>query len=144
MPVNQFNIGSDTTLTIVSDGSILASLILTEFDAKQLAADIDSKGIDGVNRYRFVEEGWEGTFGYDRADSGLDDYFAAKEAARYAGTPAPIATISETTVNSWDLSVVKYRYDGVTMKFDSIGMRKGDSKVEEKVTFKASRRIKVA
>ena len=143
MANGQYNVGSDTTLTLISDGQILASQILTEFNSKQLTTKLKSVAIDGVNRYRELEEGWEGTFAYDRADSVMDDYFAQKEANRYLGLPPPIATISETTVNAVDQSVSMYRYSGVTMKLDDIGARKGDSKVEQKVSWTASRRITV-
>jgi hypothetical protein len=139
---NSFNIGTDTTLSVIQNGQILASQLLTEFEAKQMAADLDSTGIDGVNRYRFVEKGWEGTLGYDRADSALDDFFAFKEAGRYAGQADPLISITETTTNV-DGTIVKYQYTGVTMKMDTIGARKGDSKVDVKISWKASRRLKV-
>ena len=142
MPANGFNIGSDTTLSIIQNGTILASAILTSLEAKQMTASIDSTAIDGHNRYDEVEKGWEGSLDFDRADSILDDFFAAKEAARYNGLPPPHVSITETTTNA-DLTVVKYRYSGVALKMDSIGARKGDAKVEAKISFKASRRIKV-
>lgn len=143
MAVGQYNIGSDTQLTIISDSVVVAATILTEFNARQLTTDLKSVAIDGVNRYHHLEEGWEGTANYDRADSTMDDYFADKEARRYGGGPAPIATITETTLNALDGSLTKFRYDGVTMKLDDIGARKGDSKVEQKISWRSSRRIKV-
>lgn len=142
MSVNDFNVGSDTTLSLIVDGQILRSAILTSFEARQITASLDSTGIDGVNRYDEIEKGWEGTLEYDRADSILDDFFAAKEAARYNGMPKPHISITETTTNV-DGSVVKYRYPRCALKFDSIGARKGDSKVEPKVGWKSGRRIKV-
>lgn len=142
MAQNDFNVGSDTTLSIVSNGVILAAQILTEFEPRQIAADLKSVAMTGDNNYRYLEEGWEGTLSYDRADSTIDDYFAAKEAGRYAGQQPPVASILETTTNV-DGTIVKYRYDGVTMKFDSAGSRKGDSKVEQKLSWKASTRVKV-
>jgi hypothetical protein len=143
MAVGQYNIGSDSQVTFVSDGGVVNAAILTSFNAKQITTKLKSVGIDGVNRYRELEEGWEGTAGYDRADSVMDDYFANKEANRYSGLPAPIVTITETTTNALDGSIVKYRYDGTTMKLDDIGARDGDKKVEQKISFTSSRRIKV-
>jgi hypothetical protein len=138
-----FNVGSDTKLQIVSSGSVVASKILTKFNARQLATKLKSTAITGVNRYRELEEGWEGTLEFDRADSVWDDYFAAKEAARYTGQQPPAVRILETTTNV-DGSVSQYRYTGVTMKFDDIGDRSGDKKVDEKVSWTASRRIAVS
>lgn len=140
----QYNVGSDTVLTVISNGVPLISQILTSFEARQITTDLKSVAIDGVNRYRHLEEGWEGDFNYDRADSTLDDFFAAKEQGRYtAGTNPPIMTISETTTNP-DGSTSRYRYDGVTVKLDTIGARKGDSKVEQRMSFRCSRRVKVS
>lgn len=143
MPAGQYNIGSDTQVTFVSDGGLVNATIMTSFNARQITTKLKSVGIDGVNRYRELEEGWEGTAGYDRADAVMDDYFASKEAGRYSGLPAPIATVTETTANASDGSVSKYRYDGVTMKLDDIGARDGDKKVEQKISWTSSRRIKV-
>jgi hypothetical protein len=140
--VNAYGVGSDTTLTVISNGVILAPAILTSFNAEQIAARLKSVAIDGVNRYRDIEEGWQGNLTCDRADSTLDDYFAAKEAARYNGQLPPIVTITETTVNV-DGSISIYRYDGVTMKFDDIGARKGDDKIDQRVSWAASFRVKV-
>ena len=138
----QFGIGSDTTLSIISNGAILASTILTEFSAKQDTTLLKSVGLDGRSRRRHLEEGWQGTLAYDRADSSIDDYFAAKEASRYAGRQPPTVTITETT-KSPSGAIAKYRYTGVTMKLDDIGSRTGDKKIEQKVSWECERRIKV-
>jgi hypothetical protein len=137
-----FNIGSDTSLTIVVNGATLVHKIITSFEAKQKSADLASVAIDGVNRFRYLEQGWDLSFDYDRADSRLDDFFAAKEAGRYAGFAAPAITITETTVDPNTGVPAKYRYEGVTLKLETAGAREGDKKVEEKVTGMASRRIK--
>lgn len=139
---NSFTIGSDTILSIISNGSVLAATILVSFDAKQITADLDSVGMDGANRYRYVERGWDIALEFDRTDATLDDFFAAKEAAQYSGGSPPILSLTETTTNT-NGSIVKYRYDGLTLKYDTIGARKGDAKVEPKVSGKASRRVKV-
>lgn len=140
--VNDFNIGSDTTISLIVDGTILKSSILTSFEAKQMTTSLDSTGLDGVNRFDEIDKGWDLSMEFDRADSVMDDFFAAKEAARYAGGPKPQISITETTTNV-DGTIVKYRYNRVSLKMDSAGARKGDAKVEAKISGKASRRIKV-
>lgn len=141
-PINGYNIGSDTTLVIVSNGQVLAAQILTSFHPRQVAPRMKSVGIDGVNRYRDIEEGWEGDLRYDRADSSLDAYFAAKEAGRYAGQQPPVVYIQETTTNV-DGSVSMFQYTGVTMALADAGNRTGDAKVEQHVSWAASRRIQI-
>lgn len=142
MANNQYNVGSDTRLTVIVAGSPLVSQILTSFEARQITTRLKSVQINGRNRYRELEEGWEGSLDYDRADAGLDEFFAAKEAARYAGQLPPTIFITETTTNT-DGSISKFRYEGVTLKLDTIGRRSGDAKVEEKISWAASRRIQV-
>ena len=142
MPVNGYNIGSDTTLNVIVEGQLLVSQILTSFEARQITTRLKSVGIDGKNRYADLEEGWEGELSYDRGDPALDEFFAAKEAGRYAGLRPPRIHITETTTNV-DGSISKYRYEGVTMRLDTIGRRSGDAKVEERVSWACSRRIQV-
>lgn len=144
MTANNFNIGSDAKVTWLSDGAVVGASILTKFSKKQRTKDIESEGIDGVNRFRNVEAGWEGTAMYDRTDSRIDDYFALKETARYAGLPPPVVTFSESIVNASDGATARYRYDGVTMTLENAGDIGGDSKIEQSISWKASRRIKVA
>jgi hypothetical protein len=139
----QYGIGSDTTLTILINGQLFVHQIINDFEAKQLTTRLKSVGMDGVNRYRELEEGWDGTFSFDRGDSALDDFFAAKEAGRYAGQAPPVITITETTIGAETRVPAKYRYDGVTLKFDTIGSRSGDKKIDEKVGWAASRRFKI-
>lgn len=143
MPQNAYNIGSDTKVTIVSNGVIIGASILTSFKFRQSVTKLASKGLDGVNRYRDLEEGWEGDLTFDRADSVWDDYFALKEANRYAGLQPPEIRISETTVNAGDGTISKYRFDGVSVSLDEGGDRSGDAKVEQRIGWRASRRIKV-
>lgn len=138
-----YNIGSDTELTIISNGVVLAAAILTTFEARQRATELTSKAIDGINRFRYVEEGWDITLGWDRADSTIDDYFAAKEEGRYQGLRPPIVYIVETTTDANTGLPAKYRYEGVSLRLDTIGSRSGDGKVDPRVTGSASRRIKV-
>jgi hypothetical protein len=137
---NPYNVGSDTAIVIIISGVVIGATILTSFDYKQKTTQLDSKGIDGVNRYREVEEGWDGTLEYDKADNVMDAFFAAKEAARYSGGPAPIATITQTDNNA-DGSTGRYRFDGVALKLEEGGARTGDAIVKQKVAWVASRRI---
>src|SRR5579862_4440136 len=144
MGQNVYNIGSDVKLTILNNGAPIAAAILTEFQSKQETEKLKSIGIDGVSRPRHVELGWSGTFKFDRGNSILDDFFALKEAARYAGLPPPVMTIFESITSPNDGSTQKYRYDGVSVTLDDAGTKGGDKKVEQSVSCDASRRIKVA
>jgi len=144
MAQNNYNIGSDAKLTLLADGIPVRAAIITEFTAKQETEKLKSKGLDGVVRNRHVEQGWSGTFKFDRSNPLLDDFIAAKEAAKYAGFPPPVMTITQSVVSAEDGSTAKYRFDGVSVTLDEAGTYAGDKKVEQTISWDASFRIKVA
>ncbi len=143
MPGNQFNIGNDTFLDIVGPSGPIQFNITTSFEAKPIYKDIDSVSIDGINRFDSLPAGHEGTFELDRADSTVDDFLAANEAAFYAGLNRSTMTITQT-INEVNGSVSQYLYSGVTLKISDRGTWKGNEKVTVKVAFKAAFFTKVA
>src|SRR6185312_6111726 len=100
------------------------------------------KGIDGIVRYLEIPDGWDGTFSYEKQDDQIDAYFAQLEAAYYAGQNIATSMITETITNA-DQSISQYRYTGVQFKFDDAGTWKGDQAVSQRISWCASRRIKV-
>lgn len=138
-PGSQFNIGSDSVLTVLVSGSPIGAMLLTKFEFKQLTTRQTSQPVNGKPNFREVEGGWEGTLDYDRSTSALDDFFVAKEAARYAGQQPPQITIT-TTINNTDGSTSKYRFNGVAMKMDSGGTYSADDKVVQTASWVASDR----
>lgn len=137
---NDFNIGSDTKITVLANGAVLGAQIMTKFEAKQKTTQLNSKALDGTNRNRELPEGWDIDMEWDRGNSVIDDFVAGEEAARYAGQAPSDLAVVEVTVNP-DGSVSRYRYTGCTIKLDSAGERSGDSKVVQKATLTATRRF---
>lgn len=143
MPVNNFNVGRDLTLQIVGyDGSITNFNLLTTFDAKQDTHQIKVMGMDGTVRFLELPAGWTGTFGTDRQDDVLDNYFTNLESAYYSGLNVQAATITET-ISEVDGSTSQFRFTGVVFKLDDAGAWSGDKQVAMKVSWSASRRLKV-
>src|SRR5258707_6501904 len=103
---------------------------------------VSIKGLDGVVRYLEIPDGWDGTFTYTKQDDLIDAYFAGLEAAYYNGVNIPASSITETITNP-DGSTSQYRYTGVMMKYDDAGAWSGDRDVILKISWCASRRIKV-
>lgn len=134
-----FNIGSDAKLTILINGAPFGASVLTNFESKQLTTRLTSKPVNGDPNFREVEEGWEGTAEYDRANSIVDDFFVQKEAARYAGQQPPQIVLTHAIVNP-DGSTSRYRFEGVAVKLDEAGSYKSDDKVMQKIGWVASRR----
>jgi hypothetical protein len=141
--VNQFSVGRDISVTIVTQLGIAQFNNFTEFQSRQTKVKVKSKGIDGVVRHIWLPDGYEGSMTYDRMDPGLDNYFASEEALYYAGAPVLSATIIETITESTG-AVSAFQYLGVQMEAEDLGTWKGDDKVPQKVTFAASQRMQLS
>ena len=143
MPTSQgLNTGKDITLVLTGPLGLIQVSGITGFHASQITQGIDSKRLDGDNIYDELPMGWNVSFDYDRTDSSLDDYFAAKEDAYHSAGTTSTATIYQTIVET--NGVTQYRFDGCALKFDDAGDWRGDQKVTQKVSGKAGRRVKVA
>lgn|SRR5574340_754645 len=143
MPVNGFSVGRDVSLDIVGPQGPLRFNLVTMFSAKPDITDQKVKGLDGITRHVRFPDGWSGTFSIERQDSTLDDYFAQLEANYYAGLNESSLTITET-ITEVSGAVTQYRFVGVLLRLDDAGDWEGDKTVKQKLSFVASRRIKVA
>lgn len=142
MPASGFNIGRDTTVVILhpmAPGGRLTVPLQESFDAKQMTAHVESKGLDGVNRFADVPSGWSGTLNFDRSDNSVDAFFDAIEAAFYNGQSLPTGTITEyqTEANG---SQTTFVYSLVSFAYTNNGNRVGDQIVKGSIGWKASRR----
>lgn len=144
MPMNGFNTGRDVSVQIVGyDGVVHSFALETGFDRKQNTNKVTIKGMDGKIRYLEIPDGWDGSFDYVRQDSQIDDYFAGLEAAYYNGQNIQSSTITETITNP-DGSTSQYRYTGVMLKLDDAGKIAGDQDIKQKISWCATRRLKVS
>lgn len=139
MPVNGFTVGRDVSIRInMPQGPVTFSNI-TKFTRQQISTAIDSKGIDGVDRFGEIPSGWQGTIEVDRANGNVDRAFAHLEGLYYGGQNVPASTITETNTES-NGATTQFRYTGVAFKFDDAGAVAGDAKVTQNFSWKASRR----
>jgi hypothetical protein len=143
MSLNAFSVGRDVTLNVVTPTGPVTFSLITKFTAKIDTTDKKIKGIDGLTRFLRFFDGWSGSFEIERQNSNADDYFAALEAAYYAGQTENTATITET-ITEPSGATTQYQYGGVLMKLEDAGEWSGDNTVKQKVSFVASRRIKLA
>lgn len=143
MPLNGFSVGRDVSLDIVGPTGPLRFNLITNFSSKQEAKTQMVKGLDGISRPVRFFDGWTGGFSLERQDSTVDDYFAQIEANYYAGLNEASVRIVET-ITEVSGAVTQYRYEGVLLKLDDAGDKAGDSTVKQKLSFMASRRVKVA
>ena len=140
---NQFNVGKDVTLDITGPQGPLRFNIITGFQSKPSYKSIDSKGLDGIDRYEDLPAGWSGSFSLDRSYSTVDDFFAQKEANFYTGLSSNLVNITET-ITEVSGEVSQYRYTGVALTLQDAGNKSADNKIQMTIGFRASRRIKVA
>lgn len=142
MPVNQFSVGRDVSLTVVTSYGPLKFAGLTDFMADPMTTDLKSKAIDGTPRFGFIPDGWKGSFKLDRIDPSVDNWWAQVEADYFSGKNVPPATISEIITEA-DGSISEFRYTGVVLRLEKAGDWGGDKKVEQTVVFEAAKRVKV-
>ncbi len=143
MPVNNFSVGRDISLTIVTASGPLNLSLITGFRSKPEMAEVKVKGLDGLTRHARFYDGWTGGFDVERQDSTVDDYFAQLESNYYAGINEQPATITET-ITEPNGAVTQYRYMQVLLKLDNAGEWKGDSTVKQQISFIAAQRRKIA
>ncbi|WP_042298956.1 hypothetical protein [Paraburkholderia kururiensis] len=143
MSINNFSVGRDISLDIVTGSGPLQINLITGFQSNQESTEVKVKGLDGVTRFVRFFDGWKGKFEVERQDATLDQYFSQLEQNFYSGIGESAVTITET-ISEASGSVSQYRYLGVLLKFDDAGDWKGDATVKQVVSFVASRRIQIA
>lgn len=145
MPSNGFTVGRDLSLHIVrADGRPLEFNELTGFQAKKNSKTRTVTLLNGKNKPVPNRGGdWVGSFDIERSDSAVDDYFAELEAAYFAGLDETPVYITET-ITEPSGAVSQYRYTDVVLDLEDAGNWKGDDTVKLKVSFTASRRIKIS
>jgi hypothetical protein len=144
MSANGFNVGRDLTLDIVDPvQGVVRFKILTDFDHAPIYKSLESHALDGEPRFAELPAGHDLKFGFDRADSTVDDYFCAQEVNYFSGQPVTNVSIIET-ITEVSGAVTSYRFTRVAMKLSNGGKWKGDSIVTQGIDAKASRRIKAS
>lgn len=142
MPVNNFTVGKDVSLTIVTASGPIGFNLLTDFTSKQDTTKTRIKGLDGKTRWVRFFDGWSGSFKVERRDSTADDYFSQLEANYYAGLNEQAASITEI-IQEPNGGLTQYRYYGVLLDFEDAGAYSGDATVKQTLSFVAERRIKI-
>lgn len=143
MPINNFSVGKDIALTVVTSYGTLTFAGLTDFTADPMTTDLKSKLINGTPIFGFIPDGWKGSFKLDRLDPTVDNYWAQVEADYYSGKNIVSGTISESITEA-DGSVTQWQYTGVILRLEKSGDWGGDKKVEQSVSFEASKKTKTA
>lgn len=143
MSIGPFNTGRDVVLDVMTPtGPLRLPTTTTGWEAKPKYKPIESIAINGDNNHANIPIGWTGTIEMDRTDNVVSDFFATLEANYYAGINIGYATITETISES-NGSVTQYRYTKVSLRLEENGKFVGDDRVQVKIGFDASRRIRI-
>src|ERR1700733_9889268 len=137
MPSGGFSIGRDVSFTVNMPQGLVKLSNITGFTRKQISTGIESKGLDGIDRFAEIPSGWEGTIEIDRRNANADIAVAFLENLYYTGQNVPGSTIAETTTEVSG-GVTQFRYINVAVKFDNAGDAKGDAKIMQTLSWKAS------
>lgn len=143
MPMNNYNTGRDVTLQVFgNDGAMKSFRMRTMFNSKQETNHIKVKRFDGVIDNLMIPDGWNGQLEYTRQGGEVDDYIAKLENDYYNGQDIQPAQITET-IQEGSGVITQYRYTGVYFKLDDAGDKRGDDVIKQRVSFVASRRLKI-
>ena len=142
MPQSGISIGSDARFDILTPSGVLTLPTLLDFKSKKIDHQTKINPLHGAPINLTFPNGWDGSFNVARKDSTLDDYFAAQEAAQYAGANIAAGTIHQT-ITEVDGTLSQYMFEGVQLYFSDAGDYKALSDVMQSVSFVASSRLKV-
>ncbi len=144
MPINGQSIGKDVSFVIVFQGQKVAipANAVTGFEPKPRTSTENRQGLDGGVRDAVYPNGWEGTIDVDRLDPTVENFWAQIEDQYYSGQNVGTGTISETETNP-DGSISKWRYKPVVFRLDTVGERKPDSVIKQRLSWFAGRRLAV-
>lgn len=143
MPINNFSVGRDISLTIVTPSGPINFNLLMDFQSKQDTTKKRIKGLDGKTRFVRFMDGWSGSLKLERRDSTVDDYFAQLEANYYSGVQEGGVSITDIKSEPGG-NLTQYRYFGVLLDLEDAGKWSGEDTVNQTITFVAERRIKIA
>lgn len=145
MPVNNFSIGHDVTVTIfdVNSNSLVAFPAKTGFSAEPIFKNLVSNPINGPPIFAEVPDGWKGTFDFDRTDPSIDIYFANFENTYYAGGNPLDGTITQIIQEKSTGSTTQFLFLGVAMKLSQSGIWRASEKVSQRIEWMASTRKRI-
>ncbi|MHB8914413.1 MAG: hypothetical protein ACYC4K_01220 [Thiobacillus sp.] len=142
MPQSGLSIGSDARLDISMPTGTLTLPTLLSFKSHPTPHDIKVNPLNGGPIPLEFANGWMGSFDVARADSTVDDFFAMKEAAQYAGANIAPGTIHQT-IAEVNGTISQYMYSGVILILKDAGEWKALSDVTQHIEFMATTKEKI-
>ena len=143
MPIGGKSVGRDITLQVTTQDGVLniTSDMISEFDMKPDAEFKDYVPVTGLRESDVLHLGWSGFIELIRKNSVMDTFWALMESNYFAGENVEDATITET-IQEADGTISQWIYTGVSLLLQEAGSWKGNEYVMQRLSCKASRKIK--
>jgi hypothetical protein len=109
------------------------------FTARQEAAQVRSDRLDGVQLTAELPKGWSGTIDLDRGSRGIDDFFAATEAAWIDAGQYNVGQMF-VYIREADQSLSFWAYDNVALRLDDAGDFRPDAVTRQRIMWRANRK----
>jgi len=140
MPVGGFSIGRDISVQFNTPQGPVKFRNITSFSRKSINVGIESKGINGTDYFATIYGGWEGSIEVDRMNPAMDLFFAFMENLYYTGQNVPDSLISEAMTEA-NGALTQFTYTRLAWQYTDAGTAKGDEKITQSASWKASRRL---
>lgn len=134
--------GRDIRLDIITPSGLLTCSEITDFSYRPTPHTDSFILLDGTPRHNVIPQGGEGSITLKRVDATLEDFWAAFEAAYYAGARQVRGTVT-VTVNEPDGSISQFQLQGVALLVEDFGDWKGETAVTQKLKFTYQTFVKI-
>ena len=143
MSISGYTIGQDVKLTFIipNFGEVELSELVS-FNATPTNTTKTVQPMNGNPKHLVFQEGWSGTIEGERNNDSIDALWARLEAAYFAGEDILGGTISQTIIEN-DGKLSRYLYEDVQFRLEDAGTYRGNDTVMWRMSFEASRKLKV-
>ncbi len=136
-PLNGLSTGIQHQLVLVDSTGVQQFVAIESFTSKYETERIKRIAIDGVIRYKRLEQGLSGSFKIQRLSPVIEAYFANAADLYYSGLDQDPVTINETILEN-NGSVTQYQYVNCVLLFEDQGTWSGTDTVDQMVSFEGA------
>lgn len=144
MPVSNngvvsISLGRDVSVVLTVGGQSIDLQNVTGFEAMAQYANLRVDRLDGAVLNAELPKGWSGRFTAERANAGLDAFFAQAEALWIAGGSLQNGTITQAITEA-DGAVSRFQFTNCALRFGAQNWRP-EAPVAMEVSFTATQRV---
>lgn len=141
-PLNGLSTGIQHQLQFNDSTGVKQFVAIESFTTKYETARIKKIALDGVIRFKLLQQGLSGSFKIQRISPIMEQYFTEQSALYYSGLDQNPITINETIFEN-NGSVTQYQYINGVLVFDDAGTWSGTDTVDQMISFECALKNKV-